>query len=731
LEHPSRSFDALDERIQRFIWESGWIGLRDAQEKAIPAVLRCDSDVIIAAATAEGKTEAAFFPALTYALQQDEMPLIVYVGPLKALINDQFQRLSLLCDRLEIPVHPWHGDIGASVKSRFLKTPAGVLLITPESLEATLCARGTAIGRIFERASFVIVDEMHAFMGSERGKQLQSQLHRIESVIGRRVPRIGLSATLGDMNAAATYLRPGFAKEVAMIVSTAIGSELKVLVKGYEEPLVNPKDEEAELPEAAPSAIAEHMFKVLRGSNNLVFPNSRKAVEGFTHLLSRMSDSAGVPNEFWPHHGSLSKEIRSEAESALKQGERPATAICTNTLELGIDIGSVHSVVQVGCPPSVASLRQRLGRSGRRKGEPAILRCYQVEDALQPSSPLNAQLRMRTLQTAAMISLLADKWFEPPAVRGKHLSTLVQQLLSFIAQNGGMTASQGFELFCAPGSPFEGVAPSEFTDLLRHLGKKELIAQDGTGLLLHGATGEKIVNHYAFYAAFASDEEYRVIAGQQTLGSLPISMMIVPGQFILFAGRTWRVDAVDDDSKAIHVSRAGAGVAPPFDSGGGRVHSKVRLRMRELYEGSAELSYLDAAAKKFMAQGRETYSRLELSTRTWTDHGPELMLWTWLGDGTNDALAAILRNGTLVAQREGAGVSITKAQLSTSSVLSIVAQTAASDIPAIDQLLQDARALRKEKWDWALPDHLLRESYASLNLDIAEAVTWLRKANLS
>ena len=138
--------------------------MRDAQEKAIPALLPCDSDVIIAAATAEGKTEAAFFPALTHALQQDEMPLIVYVGPLKALINDQFQRLSLLCDRLEIPVHPWHGDIGASLKSRFLKTPAGVLLITPESLEATLCARGTAIGRIFERASFFILDEMHAFM---------------------------------------------------------------------------------------------------------------------------------------------------------------------------------------------------------------------------------------------------------------------------------------------------------------------------------------------------------------------------------------------------------------------------------------------------------------------------------------------------------------------------------------------------------------------------------------
>ncbi|MBK7384309.1 MAG: DEAD/DEAH box helicase [Flavobacteriales bacterium] len=729
LEQQSHAFHLLDERIQRFIWEAGWTDLRDAQERAIPAIVSGTNDVIIAAATAEGKTEAAFYPALTHALAQLELPLIMYIGPLKALINDQFQRLALLCERLDIPVHPWHGDIGGTIKTRFLKRPEGVLLITPESLEATLCNRGSSVGLIFQRASFFIIDELHAFIGTERGMQLRSQLHRIEAVVGRQVPRIGLSATLGDMNAAGHYLRPLTKTPVQLIVSEGTGRELKVLIKGYEEPLVKQiAEDESEEPvsEIGPGLIAEHMYDVLRGSNNLVFPNSRKNVELYTHRLSRMCEERGVPNEFWPHHGSLSKEIRTEAEAALKSGEVPATGVCTNTLELGIDIGSVKCVVQVGCPPSVASLRQRLGRSGRRKGESAILRGYLVEDEIGPSSPVHTQLRQRTFQTTAMVSLLADKWFEPPSANGKHFSTFIQQLLSFIAQNGGATASQCYYLFCSAGAPFAGIAPKEFTDLLRHLGNKKLVIQDSAGLLLHGSTGEKIVNHYSFYAAFATDEEYRIIAGQKVLGSIPISMMLVPGQFILFAGRTWRIEAVDDDARAIHVTHAGGGVPPPFDSGTGKVHSAVRQRMRLLYDGNAPVDFLDTTANKHISQGRAAYARMELSDRCWTEHGSELIIWTWLGDDVNEALATFFRYGTLQAQADGPCVSILKGALSTNSVLDILNRLKETGPPSIDDLLVDAKALRREKWDWALPDHLLRASYASLNLDLPAAIDWLR-----
>ena len=322
----SSSFHLLDERIQRFIWAEGWEELRDAQEEAIPIIIKGDRDVIIAAATAAGKTEAAFLPALTYLLKRDTPGLIVYISPLKALINDQFGRLDRLCEDLEVPVWPWHGDISASRKTRFLTKREGVLLITPESLEALLCNRGSSVAAVFERVAFFIVDELHAFIGSERGKQLQSLMHRIEQVHGKQIPRIGLSATLGDMTLAADFLRPGKAQEVALVESKASGVELKILVKGYEEPLVvNSKDDD-EPESVTPAQIGAHLFANLRGSNNLVFPNSRREVERYTYLLNKLCERNKVPNEFWPHHGSLSKEIRSETEAALKQKEFPATA---------------------------------------------------------------------------------------------------------------------------------------------------------------------------------------------------------------------------------------------------------------------------------------------------------------------------------------------------------------------------------------------------------------------
>lgn len=195
-----------------------------------------------------------------------------------------------------------------------------------------------------------------------------------------------------------------------------------------------------------PRVVAEHFFKSLRGSNNLVFPNRRREVERYIYLLNELCERRQVPKEFWPHHGNLSKEIRAETERALKQKERPATAICTNTLELGIDIGSVKSVAQIFPPPSVAGLRQRLGRSGRRKGEAAILRGYCIEDGIASGASLNTELRLSTIQMCAMISLLLEGWFEPPAINGGHYSTLVQQVLSVIAQRGGARIGELYDL---------------------------------------------------------------------------------------------------------------------------------------------------------------------------------------------------------------------------------------------------------------------------------------------
>lgn len=730
------AFDLLHPYIQRFIWSQSWQKLRAVQEMAIPPILKADHDVIIAAATASGKTEAAFLPALSYLLQSKPGGLVVYVSPLKALINDQFGRMSLLCQHLDLPVWPWHGDISASRKSRFLTERRGVLLITPESLEAFLCNRGTSIAFSFAHTVYVIVDELHAFIGAERGKQLQSLLHRVEHAIGRTVPRLGLSATIGDMRLAAEFLRPGKGGSVSIVHSTSERANLQVLVKGYEQPLVPPTlstpsanidDVSRKNPEneaIAAIQVAAHLFKVLRGSNNLIFPNARREVERYTHLLNEICVQTGVPNEFWPHHGNLSKEIRAETELALKQSDRPATAVCTNTLELGIDIGAVKCVAQIGSAPSVASLRQRLGRSGRREGESAILRGYCIEGVVDSNSSLNSILRLETVEMVAMIQLLVEGWVEPPKTNSLHLSTLVQQILSVIAQNGGASVRRLYALLCAPGAPFSGLSTDEFTLLLRHLGEKKLITQDSSGALLHGPLGERLVNHYSFYAAFAADEEFSIVAAGKTLGTLPVSQMLVPKQRILFAGKTWEIENVDDDHKTIYVTKTSGGVPPMFAGAAGRTHARVREKMREILESNEVPTFLDAVARRFLQEGRAAYTQRNLATTSTLDQGHELIIFTWLGDDANEALSCLLRSRGVPAFLSGPAIEIQKQQRSSEEILSILADVTVGDAISLDILLADVSNLQTEKWSWALPDILLRKAYASCYLDMDRARTW-------
>lgn len=721
----SSSFELLDERIQRFIWSEGWASLREAQERAAPHILKASQDVIVAAATAAGKTEAAFLPALTHLVGQDDLGVIIYVSPLKALINDQFGRLDRLCDQLEVPVWPWHGDIPASTKSKFLKKPRGVLLITPESLEALLCNRGTSVTGIFGRAAYFVIDELHAFIGSERGKQLQSLMHRVERATGRSVPRIGLSATLGDMALAAEFLRPGKGSAVVIVDSKSEGNDLRIMVKGYEEPLVLVRPGENEEAEpVTPAQIAAHLYKVLRGSNNLIFPNSRREVERFTHLLNEMCKNQQVPNEFWPHHGSLSKEIRADTEAALKQKVVPASAICTSTLELGIDIGAVKCVAQIEPPPSVASIRQRLGRSGRRPGEPAILRGYCTETALGDKSTLMDQLRMSTVQMAAMVQLLIESWFEPPAAGGLHLSTLVQQILSMIAQNGGASIGELYATLCAPATPFAGVSKEEFVSLIRQLGAKELVVQDSSGDLLHGPVGERFVNHYSFYAAFAADEEFRLVAGGKTLGTLPVSQMLTPKQRILFAGKTWKVEEIDEKSRTIFVKRTKGGVPPAFVSGTGQVHSNVRKRMRQLLESEDVPVFLDETAKRFLKEARDSYRSRNLAQEFLVDLGRELLILTWMGDAANEALACLLRSKGMTVAISGPGIEVQKEQRSILEIMQVLLDATSGEPPSLDEMLADVSNLEREKWDWALPPSLLRKAFASLHLNVPEALAW-------
>lgn len=717
------SFRLLDPRIQRWIWQQGWTCLRDIQDQAIPLILTAQQDVILAAATASGKTEAAFLPILSHLLAQPHPSVVFYISPLKALINDQWKRLEELCADLDIPVVAWHGESNATQKQRFLKAPAGIVLITPESLEALFVHRGARLPQICAPLCYVVIDELHAFMGNERGQHLQSLLHRLECIANHRVPRIALSATLGDMQIAAQFLRPDAYAAVQIIQSQSSQHTLKILLKAYLEPAdIAPAIEDHSHGSSAQQAIATHLYQVMHDSNNLIFPNSRRQVEQYAMLLRQHCRRERRPHVFWPHHGSLSRTLREESEQALKNSTSPATLICTTTLELGIDVGHVKAIAQIGTAPSVASLRQRLGRSGRRDGEAAILRAYAIEATLTPNATFSDLIREGLLHQMAMIRLLLDKWVEPPTAGGVHASTLVQQILSMIAEKGGCSTATLWHTLIASGV-FTGIERDDYLTLLRHLGQLDVLMQDRQGVLFAGAKGERLLNHHHFYAAFTSPEEFRIEYQGRVLGSLPMSMPLQVDQHIIFAGKNWRVQQIDMDSRCIRVEHARGGKPPLFDSGGFQIHDRARQEVFDLLNDTAPVVFADSTAQDLLQQARDYFRAAQLAHRWLIDWEDTTILLTWQGDKLNHTLALLLNHVGLDADAQGVIVRVHHQQ---QCVFNALRQINDRGVPALPELLAHTHNLQQEKWDWALPDTLLYKSYASLHLDLPAAIRWIR-----
>lgn len=729
----SSAFDLLHPRLQRWLWRQGWTELRDIQEAAIPAILAGDSDVVIAAATAGGKTEAAFLPVLT-AIAEDSAGSVrvLCVSPLKALINDQFDRLELLGSELDVAVHRWHGDVARSRKQRVLERPEGVLIITPESLEALFVLQGPKVRRLFERLAFVVVDELHAFLGTERGQQLQSLLHRVELPLRRKVPRIALSATLGDLSLACELLRPGGGEAVRRIVSQEGGQEIRVQVRGYRELPPRLTRAQAEKLEAqgievttedlAPGDVLEisrHVFDRLRGGHHLIFANARAAVEQYADLLRRHCERESLPNEFWPHHGSLSRELREETEVAIKDRSRPASAVCTTTLELGIDIGAIESVAQIGPPPSVSSLRQRLGRSGRQEGTPAILRAYVREPEIDIRTAPHWALRSDLVEMVAAVRLLVAGWCEPPLAGALHLSTLVQQVLSLIVQHGGVQAGPAWRILCQDG-PFSGVNPELFAELLRSLGTHELIRQEPNGELILDLMGERIVNHHSFYAAFQTAEEYRLMNGGKPIGTLPISYPLFPGLFIIFAGRRWAVVGVDEEKKLVDLKPAQGGRLPSFEGGrGAPVHDRVREEMLAIYRSEEIPSFLDTRGRELLAEGRDAFARFKLGETQLLPWSGGTLLFPWRGDRLVDTLVVWLSAVGVGISKEGVALVIPNHR--PEAVREQLARLAAAPPPEPVELAHAVANKQSEKFHPWLNDRLLALDYASRALDVESA----------
>ena len=748
----SSAFARLDPRIQRWVYDQGWTTLHDAQERATIPILDGNSDVIIVAATAAGKTEAAFLPILSnlasvgerngavrsgvrtgYEARVDPVRVgvqVLYISPLKALINDQYRRLEDLCQRVRVPVHRWHGDVPASAKRKVVDEPSGVLLITPESLEATFVNRGPIIPRLLSGLRYLVIDELHCFLATQRGAQLQSLMRRIEIAIRRRPPRIGLSATLGDIGGAAAFLRPDNPEQVEIVESESDGRGLMLQLRGYMAPAPDspvgvlaageamPEDAAIEHgPTEVRREIADHLYGRLRGQDNLVFANSRNDVEAYADLLSRRSAAERVPNEFRPHHGNLSKDLREATEEQLKDPARPATAVSTSTLELGIDIGSVASVAQIGPPPSVGSLWQRLGRSGRRDA-PAVLRLYITEQSLHARSVPADVLRCGVVQSTAMVRLMLDRWLESPDDPGFNYSTLVQQIMSAIAQHGGATAADLHGALCGSG-PFRLVDQERFARLLRTMASHDLLMQTSEGLLLHGRAGERHVNSHLFYTAFRTAAEWRIVTQGRTLGTIPIYQPLRSGTLLIFAGKRWEVVDADRRGRVVQVKRARGGV-PQFSGGSGpTVSDRVREEMLSTYRSAEVPPWLDRGAQGLLSEGRAAFRRYRLDETMVIPGESGVLLFPWSGDRTLTTAAMALSGKGLSANVEGPAIRINRADAG--EVAAAVARLLSGPRPTSAELAKAIKNPEIDKWDWVLDETLAGESAGARLLDVEGA----------
>jgi len=716
-------FDQLHPQIQRWIYDQGWTELRPIQVEAIAAILPGAADVLIAAATAAGKTEAAFLPALSRVAEAltTSVPL-VYVSPLKALINDQHRRLELLCERLEAPVIRWHGDAPQGPKQRALRRPSGVILITPESLEAMLVCRPGEAARLFAGLQTVIIDELHAFLQGPRGLQLASLLRRLDDLIGGRAQRIGLSATLGDLGVAARWLRSEAPDEVRAVRGGG-QPELKLQIRGYVDPPGDDAPDELETTGAEPRAldkIADHLFQSLRGSNNLVFGGSRRTVEAIADRLRRRAEAAGVPNEFFPHHGSLSKELREDLELRLKAAALPTTAVATSTLELGVDIGSVTSVAQIGAPRSLSSLRQRLGRSGRREGVPAILRIYVREKSLAADSDPLDRLRPSLVRAIAAVRLLVAGFVETPREDAALATAVLHQTLAVLAQRGALRPNVVYQALCG-GGPLSAFQSTDYVDLLRGMAATQppLLEQGPDGGLLLGPLGERIVQGRDFYALFETDQEWRLVHGGRTLGTIPLSNLLGIGSLLGFAGRRWRITAVDDHAKVLEVTPHAGGRLPKFDRlYGERLDDRLTAETRQVYLDVDIPPYLDRASTELLSEGREAFADLGLERRALLAAEPDCHVVTWRGSSANGALAVVLTAAGLACEAHDLGVTV--AECSPAELQALLRNL--KSVPSADDLSAFVENLRIAKYDGMVPEPLLRRLWARAHAGAADAL---------
>ncbi len=684
--------------VQDFIYEHDWESLRGIQVAAGEAIFNTDANVLLTSSTASGKTEAAFFPILT--LFDEEPPAsigAIYIGPLKALINDQFYRLTDLCREADIPVWHWHGDVSASHKARLMKKPRGILQITPESLEAMLLHRHSAIPKLFCDLRFVVIDEVHSLLRGDRGGQTLCLIQRLSRMAGCNPRRIGLSATIGDPEACGRLLSQGtnritvvprvepgnqtwrismehfytYGTQAAeafggvrtgsgMVHVDAIVEEVDAQAKGLPDPASAGIADTVEVSDPASTELSlaldgqgsdsapvnadpgiGYIYEHSMGRKCLVFSNSREDCEAVTTTLRSYCEANGEPDRFLIHHGNLSSSFRETAEDLMRDDELALTTCTTATLELGIDIGRLERAFQIDAPFTVSAFLQRMGRTGRR-GAPPEMWFVMREDPPEPRAMVSETVPWKLLQGIALVQLyVEERWVEPPRLDRLPYSLLYHQTLATLASSGEMSpaALAGSVLSLAY---FHRIDQDDYRVLLRHLIETDHIERTETGGLIVGLAGERVTNNFRFYGVFVESEEYTVRSESQELGTVVQPPPV--GEKLAIAGHVWIVEEIDHKRRLVYCTQVRGKVPAYFGECPGDINTRILERMREVLREHRDYPYLRNNARARLAHARTVAVNAGITQEPLINLGGDTWaLFPWLGTYAFLALERVIK----------------------------------------------------------------------------------------
>ena len=738
-----RVYARFPDFIKEYIYSQGWSELREIQLAAAEVIFNTENNLLLSSSTASGKTEAAFFPIISDIVENPSPKKtvdVLYIAPLKSLINDQFYRLFDLLDSTGISLTHWHGDVGASHKSRMLKNPEGILQITPESLESMLINRANDIPRLFGSLRYVVIDEIHALIGQDRGNQVLCQLSRLSRLIGYSPRRIGLSATLGDLTIASQWLGAGSGRDTSAPVPPRAPLKWRLGLEHFY--IQNPNETQnctdvvsEKGGKASLDAGYEFLYDAVYGKKALVFSNSREETEYVTATLRQIAKKRSDEDIFLIHHGNLSASLREDAELKMKEDTSgPVVTCATVTMELGIDIGKLERVCQVGSPTTVSGFLQRLGRSGRRGAPPEMIMVYREENPL-PNAPLPEIIPWELLRGIAIIDLYSsERFIEPPKIRQMPLSLAFHQTLSTLMSVGELTPKALAErVLSLP--PFSSLSKEHYRELLVSMVNSDYLEMTESRGLIVGLAGERVVNSFKFYAVFKDSEDYTVRCDSEEIGT--ITNPIPKGDRFALAGRVWEVLDADIPRKLIFVKRVDGKMEISWPGDSGEIHTRLLLAMRDVLLGDKDYAYLGDNARERLKNARNVAQNAGMDRNTVVFLGGQsYVFFPWLGTRSFRTMRRIMQKyagelGISDIQSEGCCYITFKAKADAGKLfIENLKNIIERDGIDTEALVGDGECPVFDKYDEYIPPELLRVAYAKDRLLGKEILERIEKSEI-